>query len=116
MAENLQIPCYFPCQQGIRGCRAGLRESLDANFANASDQNQQFTPARTMLSVMRGCEQPRIVSTVHVRPLLHGKDIYRTTRRHVGILSRKQQVQPPLHASGVHAPPRLDRNVLFAVH
>lgn len=50
-----------------------------------------------------------------LQPLLYGKDIHCASLRDLGIFSRKNEVQRSLHAGGVDAPARLDRNILLAV-
>ncbi len=55
------------------------------------------------------------LSALEGRSSFQGKDVDRASRRHVGIFSGKQQVEHSLHAGGVHAPARLNGDVLLAV-
>src|SRR5258706_12957144 len=71
--------------------------------------------SRVSLTLNPGYESTASSSEVAAL-LLHGKDVYRASLRHVRIFSGKQQVQHSLHASRVHAPTGLDRDVLLTVH
>src|SRR4030095_4919397 len=55
---------------------------------------------------------------VSTRPdaLFQGEHPDRAALQDIRILAREKQVEAPLHAGGIHAPSRLNRDELLAVH